>query len=61
MDSLKGLRITLDFDAKTMIAEPADAPPPPKLRDGDEIVVVARSRLGQLVMVDADTDGQKCG
>ena len=35
VDTLKGLRITLDFDTKLMTAEPADAPPPPRIRDGE--------------------------
>jgi predicted aspartyl protease len=59
VDSLEGLRITLDFDAKEMRAEPSTAPEQPKPKDSDEIVVTARSRLGQLVMVNADAEGEQ--
>jgi predicted aspartyl protease len=64
IDSLKGLRITMDFGAQTMTAEPSTSKPPQMTKgqaenDGDTIVVTARSRLGQLVMVDADANGEK--
>ncbi|MFN5759874.1 MAG: retroviral-like aspartic protease family protein, partial [Sphingomonadaceae bacterium] len=59
LDSLKGQRIIMDFRAGTMTLEPATQ----RERDvdpaSDVIVVTARSRLGQLVMVDADANGQK--
>jgi predicted aspartyl protease len=60
IDSLQGLRLTLDFRTKTMTAEPATAPITPSSEDnGGVIVVTARTRLGQLVMVDADANGEK--
>ncbi len=57
IDSLKGQRIIMDFPAGTMRVEPSTAPEP-KVTDGELIIVTARNRLGQLVMVDADAAGQ---
>ncbi len=57
IDSLKGQRIIMDFPAGTMRVEPSSAPEA-KIADGELIVVTARNRLGQLVMVDADAAGQ---
>lgn len=60
IDALKGQRVMLDFAAETMTVEPGntkavrDAPSAP-----DVIVVRARSRLGQLVLVDADANGEE--
>ncbi|MEY4501481.1 MAG: hypothetical protein RIS52_1371 [Pseudomonadota bacterium] len=59
VDSLEGLRITLDFETAQMFAEPSIAPPRPVLPNTREIVVSARSQLGQLIMVDAEAEGQK--
>jgi predicted aspartyl protease len=60
IDSLQGLRLTLDFRTKTMVAEPASTPMKiPEEDNGGVIVVTARTRLGQLVMVDADANGEK--
>ncbi len=59
IDSLKGQRIVMDFKAQTMRVEPSSAPEEAIPPDGDVIVVTARTRLGQLVMVDADAEGQK--
>ncbi len=59
IDSLKGQRIEMDFDAKTMKLVPSSAPEAAVPRDGELIIVTARTKLGQLVMVDADADGQK--
>ena len=59
IDSLKGQRIIMDFEAQTMTVVPSlknDAPAP---EDAEMIVVTAKTRLGQLVMVDADANGQK--
>jgi len=54
IDSLKGRRIVMDFKRKTMTV----APPGTRERlDPDMIVVTARSRYGQLVLVDASIDG----
>lgn len=59
IDSLKGQRIVMDFEAKTMRLEPSTEPEAPIPSDSELIVVTARTRLGQLVMVDADANGQK--
>ena len=59
IDSLKGQRIVMDFEANTMRVEPASVPEEEVPADADLIVVTARTRLGQLVMVDADANGQK--
>lgn len=56
IDSLQTKKVTLDFRAMRMTI--ADAPRRP-LSDSDEIVVTARRRLGQLVLVDAEVEGQK--
>jgi predicted aspartyl protease len=59
IDSLRGQRVVIDFDTSTMKVVPSteaeEAVPP----DASLIVVTARTRLGQLVMVDADADSQK--
>ncbi|MDB5715619.1 MAG: hypothetical protein JWO15_3016 [Sphingomonadales bacterium] len=53
IDSLKGRRIIMDFVRQTLtIAEPGEREPV----DPDTIVVTARSRYGQLVLVDAEID-----
>jgi predicted aspartyl protease len=57
IDSLKGQRIVMDFTAGTMRIEPSAAPEE-KISNGEQIIVTARSKLGQLVMVDADAAGQ---
>ncbi len=57
IDSLKGQRIIMDFPAGTMRVEPSSAPEA-KIADGELIIVTARNRLGQLVMVDADAAGE---
>ena len=59
LDSLKGQRIIMDFRAGTMTLEPATQRERDVDSASDVIVVTARSRLGQLVMVDADANGQK--
>lgn len=59
IDSLKGQRIVMDFQSNTMRIEPASEPEEAVPADTDLIVVTARTRLGQLVMVDADANGQK--
>ncbi len=58
LDCLGDTRVVLDFRAQTMTvaqsskeAEPADEP--------GTIVVSAKSRFGQLILVDADTQGEK--
>jgi predicted aspartyl protease len=59
IDSLKGQRIVMDFVANTMRLEPSSQPEAPIPANGELIVVTARTRLGQLVMVDADANGEK--
>lgn len=59
IDSLKGQRIVMDFEAKTMRLEPSTEPEAPVPVDSELIIVTARTRLGQLVLVDADANGQK--
>jgi predicted aspartyl protease len=59
IDSLKGQRMVMDFVANTLKVEPSDAAEPAATNDGSLIVVTAQTRLGQLVMVDADANGQK--
>ena len=59
IDSLKNQKITMDFRAKTMTVVPSKREDIPTVEEAGMIVVTARTRLGQLVMVDADADGQK--
>lgn len=56
IDSLQTKKVVLDF--RTMRMTIADAPRRPQA-DSDEIVVTARRRLGQLILVDSEIDGQK--
>ena len=60
IDALKGQRVMLDFAAETMTVEPGNTKSvrePPAA--ADVIIVRARSRLGQLVLVDADANGEE--
>lgn len=57
LDSLQNSRVLLDFGRGTMTVSPSSAPRPE--RDRDEIVVTARSRHGQLILVDASVGGKK--
>lgn len=59
IDSLKGQRIVIDFPASTMTLQPSDTPEDVLPEGSDLIVVTARTRLGQLVLADADANGQK--
>lgn len=59
IDSLKGQRVTIDFDAGTMKLQPSSAPEDKAPENSSIIVVTARTRLGQLVLVDADANGEK--
>lgn len=54
IDALKGRRIVIDFAAHTLTIRPPGEREPVL---PDTIVVTARSRYGQLVLVDADVDG----
>jgi predicted aspartyl protease len=60
IDALKGQRIVIDFAAETMLIEPSDTK---AIRDESNlpgtIVVRAKNRLGQLVLVDADANGEE--
>ena len=49
----------MDFVAHTMRVEPSTTPEEAIPPEADLIIVTARTRLGQLVMVDADANGQK--
>lgn len=59
IDSLKGQRIIMDFKAQTMTVVPSSKKDRTPDEDEGMIVVTAKTRLGQLVMVDADANGQK--
>lgn len=59
IDSLKNQRIVMNFQSNTMRVEPASVPEEAVPEDSDLIIVTAKTRLGQLVMVDADANGQK--
>ncbi len=60
VDSLENLRVSLDFLTGQMYVAPSSAPEAPRPADaGDTIVVTARTRLGQLVMVDADANNER--
>jgi predicted aspartyl protease len=60
IDSLKDQRMVIDFPAATIRLEPSIAPEAPKpAATGEQIIVTARSRFGQLVLVDADAEGEK--
>ncbi|RYD93393.1 MAG: hypothetical protein EOP61_23660, partial [Sphingomonadales bacterium] len=56
IDSLQTKRVVMDFREMRMVISDA---PRAALLESDEIVVTARRRLGQLILVDADADGQK--
>ncbi len=56
IDSLQTKRVVMDFHKMRMSISDA---PRAAIVDTDEIVVTARRRLGQLILVDADADGQK--
>lgn len=54
IDSLKGRRVVMDFAKRTMTVLKAGEK---EAYDPDTIVVTAKSKFGQLVLVDADVDG----
>lgn len=56
IDSLQTKRVVLDFRAMRMTITEATRP---TAAENDEIVVTARRRLGQLILVDAEAEGQK--
>ncbi len=53
VDRLAGQRLTLDFAGRRLLIEPAHR----AWRDPDDVVLAARSRNGQLTLVDADLAG----
>lgn len=58
LDSLRDKRVTLDFRERRMtVGHSARAQRPPA--DPDTIVVEARSRFGQLILVDSRIDGRR--
>jgi predicted aspartyl protease len=57
LDTLEGRRVTIDFDAGTMAVRPARTRT--ERSDPDEIVVRAKSALGQLIVTDASYLGTK--
>lgn len=60
IDALKGQRVLFDFSAQTMTVEPGTKRAArEEVIPRDVIVVRARSRLGQLVLVDADANGEE--
>jgi predicted aspartyl protease len=62
LNLLRRQRVILDFVGRTIRIEPSAAAaetPKEEKADGSEIVVRARLRHGQLVMADAEADGQK--
>lgn len=58
IDSLKNQRIVMDFRDQTLRLEPSSMPEE-TVKDSALIIVSARTKLGQLVMVDADANGEK--
>jgi predicted aspartyl protease len=57
LDMLQQQRVVFDFKRSRMTVAPSAEQE--EQRDGDEIVVRARSRFGRLVLADATADGQK--
>ncbi len=58
IDTLKKQRVVMDFRVPSMTVFDSALTPEPR-DPPDTIVVQARSRFGQLIMVDADIDGRK--
>lgn len=58
IDALAGNKVTMDFDAAKLTLRPSVKAKEPA-EDGETIVVTAKSRFGQLVLVDASINGQK--
>jgi len=56
IDALTNQRVVMDFVDERMSVRPSATRDP---RDRDTIVVTARRRFGQLVLVDASVDGQR--
>lgn len=58
IDTLQNHKVTIDFDAGTMAVSPSARLGRGEPRAPDEIVVRAKSLLGQLIVTDADVDGR---
>jgi predicted aspartyl protease len=56
LDALKGLRIVMDFRARTMTVSPSQKKEEPS--EPGTIVVTAKSRFGQLILTNADANGR---
>jgi predicted aspartyl protease len=56
IDSLRTKRVVMDFKAMQMSIEDSAAP---TVTDSDEIVVTARRKLGQLILVDSTAGGTR--
>lgn len=59
LDSLKGHAVVIDFDANRMAVTPSRKRRYEQVAGPDEIVIQARSMLGQLVVTDAFYRGQR--
>jgi predicted aspartyl protease len=60
IDALKGQRIVIDFAAESMLIEPADTRAVREENNAPGTIVVrAKNKLGQLVLVDADANGEE--
>lgn len=59
IDSLRDQRITLDFKAGKMTITPGQRSGFARASGNDEIIVTARSRFGQLILVGATVNGRK--
>lgn len=57
LDGLKNKRLTLDFKERRM--DVGKSRRVPKTNDPDTIVVEARTKLGQLILVDSKVDGKR--
>ncbi|MGV3769235.1 MAG: aspartyl protease family protein [Sphingobium phenoxybenzoativorans] len=57
LDGLKRKRLVLNFRTGQMNITPSA--PTPKREDSDTIIVEARTKLGQLILVDSNADGRK--
>lgn len=57
IDTLQDHKVTIDFDQQTMTVSPSAKFTKRERRDPREIVVRAKSVFGQLIVTDADVDG----
>lgn len=59
IDTLQGHRVTIDFDAGSMAVAPATKRTRADRLEAGEILVRARSTMGQLIVTDAEVDGRQ--